>query len=92
LEIGQHGQNRAMVVGLGKEPEFGEDAAHVGFDRLGVEAEPVDDGLVRAPFGDQAQDLPLPGRQLVEWVPAAFAVEEPSSEPKVLSGLTVRFP
>ena len=65
-----------MIVGFGEEAELGDDVADVGLDGLGVEAEPFDDRLVRAAFGDEAQDLPLPGGQLVEGVAAAGAVEE----------------
>jgi hypothetical protein len=36
-EVGENGEDAAVVVGRGEQAEFGEDAADVGFDGFGAE-------------------------------------------------------
>jgi hypothetical protein len=44
--------------------ELAEDAAHVRFDRLGRDVEPLADPTIRSPFRKEREDLELARRQL----------------------------
>jgi hypothetical protein len=49
------------------EAELSEDLADVTLDGLEFESEALRDALIGATFGHEGEDLPLTGRQLVEW-------------------------
>jgi hypothetical protein len=48
-QVGEDGEDAAVVVGLVGDVEFAQDAADVGLDGFEAEVQPVDDALVGGP-------------------------------------------
>ena len=76
-EVGEDGENPAVLSVVGRQAELGEDVADVFFHRAGGEHQPPRDGCVGMALGHQCQELPfargqcrqgtvpaLPGQQL----------------------------
>src|SRR4051794_36380231 len=65
-----------MVVGLGEQTEFAEDAPDVRLDGLLGEREPLGDGPVRSTFGHGGEDVLLARGQRVDAIARASTAEE----------------
>src|SRR3954462_1073599 len=64
-QVGEDGQDTAVVVGRWQQLEFREYVGDVGFDRLRGEEEPIADRLVRASLGHQCENLTLAFGQVI---------------------------
>ena len=71
FEPGEHGEHATVVVVRGWQVELGEDRRDVLLDGAVGDDERAGDRRVGPALGHQAQHLPLPGREPVEWVAAA---------------------
>ena len=65
-EVGEHGEDSAVVVGGFGEVEFEKDLADVSFDGLGADEESLGDRPVGSAFGHQGEDFAFAVGELVE--------------------------
>ena len=76
-----------MVVGRLLQAELREDARDVRLDGLVADDQCRGDRTAGATLGHERQHLPLPGRQVVEWVPFAAPPDEGGDHGRVDRGL-----
>lgn len=79
LKIGENSQHPAVVRALRLQAEPGEDAAHVGLDRSRSEGEPITDGAVGTPLGNQGEHFTFTIGQRVKGIRSMFA--RPDQQP-----------
>ena len=65
-EIGENCEDAAVVIGVGRERELGEDVSNVGFDGLLCEPEAFGDRPVAQALCDERQDFVLSVGQIGE--------------------------
>ena len=69
-----------MFAGVRREVQLREDAANVGLDRLGAEAQLCGQRAVRKSLRHEGEHPPLSLRQGCEWITPAFLGDEPGDE------------
>src|SRR5690348_14693307 len=91
-EEGEHRQHTPVVARVGQQIELGEDAAHVGFHRLGRHPQLLGDGLVGAALGHQREHLLLPVGQRLQRAAGPGPGHQPGDDLRVDDRLARRDP
>jgi hypothetical protein len=72
-----------MVLMSGFEAELPEHLADVTLHGLELEPEAICDALIGPTLGHEREDLPLAGRQLVEWRVAPWPTQQPGDDLRI---------
>lgn len=86
VEVGEHGQDTAVVVGAIVESELGEDVGDVCLDGS------LADGPVGATLGELCEDVAFAWGEFPEWPTDAGAVHEQAEDLRVDDGAAGRDP